>query len=42
METRLKKFNLEVAPEKTKLFEFGLLLNLKQKPEEKDQQHSTF
>ncbi len=27
METRLKQFNLEVAPEKTKQFEFGLLHN---------------
>lgn len=36
METRLNKFNLEVAPEKTKLFQFGLLRNQRQKPEVKD------
>ncbi len=31
METRLKKFNLEVAPEKTKLFEFGVFAQSKAK-----------
>jgi len=29
---RLKKFNLEIAPEKTKLFEFGKFTQLKAKP----------
>ncbi len=31
METRLNKFNLEVAPEKTKLFQFGQLAQSKAK-----------
>lgn len=31
METRLKKFNLEVAPEKTKRFEFGVFAQIKAK-----------
>jgi hypothetical protein len=40
MTTRLKKFHLEIAPEKTKLFEFGKFAQLKAKS--KDTKAATF
>ena len=42
MKIRLNQFHLEVAQEKTKLFEFGKFAQSKQNPEEKEQRHLIF